>query len=89
MGIWPLDVGVDARVRFVGGGLYNAASDISNNRIVGRAYLDLGAQVRVGPLELRGSIVNLLDLDPPLTTFGQVFYDQVGRQMHVSATVKV
>lgn len=79
---------LDARVRFVGGGLYNAASDISNNRIKGRAYVDVGAQFKAGPLIVRGSIVNLFDLDPPLTTFGQVFYDQVGRYMNFSTTLK-
>lgn len=79
---------LDARVRFVGGGLYNAASDISNNRIKGRAFVDLGAQFSVGALIVRGSIVNLLDLDPPLTTFGQVFYDQVGRYMNFSTTLR-
>lgn len=79
---------MDARVRFVGGGLYNAASDISNNQIDGRAYLDLGAQVKAGPFMLRGSIVNLLDVDPPLTTYGQIFYDQVGRTFNVSTTIQ-
>ncbi|MBY8826240.1 TonB-dependent receptor [Sphingomonas colocasiae] len=77
----------DARLRYVGGGVWNHLLDIENNAISARTYLDLGAQVKVAGFTLFGSINNVFDRDPPLTTTGQVHYDQMGRYFTAGAKV--
>ncbi|WP_326523088.1 TonB-dependent receptor domain-containing protein [Sphingomonas sp.] len=79
---------VDLRLRHVGGGVYNAAVDISNNAISAKTYVDLGARVNVGPFTLYGTVNNLFDLDPPLTTYGQIHYDQIGRYYSIGTSLK-
>ncbi len=81
-------VAVDARVRYVSGGLYDRSLDISNNRIAARAYLDLGARFMVGPLTFYGTVNNVFDRDPPLTTYGQIHYDQIGRYFSAGARLR-
>lgn len=77
----------DARLRYVGGGVWNHLLDIENNAISARTYLDIGAQVKVDGFTLFGSINNVFDRDPPLTTTGQVHYDQMGRYFTAGAKV--
>jgi outer membrane receptor protein involved in Fe transport len=77
-----------ARVRYVGGGLYNHLLDIENNAISARTYLDVGAQVKIGGLTLFGDINNVFDRDPPLTTGGQIHFDQIGRYFTAGARVR-
>ncbi|RYY24599.1 MAG: TonB-dependent receptor [Sphingomonadales bacterium] len=78
----------DARLRYVGGGLWNHLLDIENNVIKARTYLDLGARVRIDKLTLSFNVNNVFDVDPPLTTTGQIHYDQIGRYFSTSATIK-
>ena len=82
------DVSVDARVRYVGGGKFNHALDIANNDIAARVYVDLGAQVNVDKFTLFANVNNLFDRDPPLTTYGAIHYDTIGRYMTVGAKVR-
>ncbi len=77
----------DARLRYVGGGVWNHLLDIDNNAISARTYLDIGAQVKVSGFTLFGSINNVFDRDPPLTTTGQIHYDQIGRYFSAGAKV--
>jgi outer membrane receptor protein involved in Fe transport len=82
------DVSVDARVRYVGGGKFNHALNIANNDIAARVYVDLGAQATIDDkLTLFANINNLFDRDPPLTTYGSIHYDSIGRYMTVGAKV--
>ncbi len=78
---------VDARIRYVGGGLWNHLLDIENNRVSARTYLDLGARVKIGAFTLSADVNNVFDRDPPLTTTGQIHYDEIGR--YFSTTVKL
>ena len=77
----------DARLRYVGGGVWNHLLDIENNRISARTYLDLGARVRIAELTLSASVNNVFDVDPPLTTTGQIHYDQIGRYFSMAAKI--
>ena len=77
-----------ARVRYVGGGVYNHLLDIENNAISARTYLDVGAQVKIGGLTLFSDINNVFDRDPPLTTGGQIHFDQIGRYFTAGARVR-
>ena len=78
----------DARLRYVGGGLWNHLLDVENNKISARAYVDIGARVRIENLTLFASVNNVLDRDPPLTTTGQIHYDEIGRYFSAGARVK-
>jgi iron complex outermembrane receptor protein len=80
--------GADARLRYVGGGVWNHLLDIENNAISARTYLDIGAQVKVAGFTLFGSINNVFDRNPPLTTTGQIHYDEIGRYFSAGAKVK-
>ncbi|AQR75066.1 TonB-dependent receptor plug domain-containing protein [Sphingomonas sp. LM7] len=78
---------VDARARYVGGGTWNHLLDIENNAISARTYIDLGARVRIANLTLSANVNNLFDIDPPLTTTGQIHYDQIGRYFSMAAKI--
>jgi iron complex outermembrane receptor protein len=77
-----------ARLRYVGGGVYNHLLDIENNAISARTYLDVGVQVKLGGLTLFGDINNVFDRDPPLTTGGQIHFDQIGRYFTAGARLR-
>jgi len=80
---------VDARLRYVGGGMWNSAlKDLENNAIKARTYVDLGARVTIDKLTLSLNVNNLFDVDPPLTTTGQIHYDQIGRYFSTAAKIK-
>ncbi len=81
------DFSIDARVRYVGGGLYDHTLDLANNRITSRTYLDLGGQTTIGGFTLFASVNNVFDRKPPLTTYGSIFYDSIGRYLNVGAKV--
>lgn len=92
--------GLDARVRYVDGGLFDSRSAISvnaagvttginNNAISSRTYLDLGARFKVGDrFELYGNVNNVFDRDPPLTTAGSPHFDVVGTYFLVGARAR-
>ncbi|WP_420144720.1 TonB-dependent receptor domain-containing protein [Sphingobium sp.] len=82
------DVSVDARVRYVGGGQFNHLLNLANNDIGSRIYVDMGAQVNVDKFTLFANVNNLFDRDPPLTTYGAIHYDTIGRYMTVGAKVR-
>jgi iron complex outermembrane receptor protein len=78
----------NARLRYVGGGLWNHLLDIENNAIPAHTYIDLGMRARIENLTLSLDVNNVFDIDPPLTTTGQVHYDQIGRYFSASARIK-
>lgn len=78
----------DARLRYVGGGLWNHLLDIQNNAISARTYLDLGARVQIDNLTLSANVTNVFDIDAPPTTTGQIHYDQMGRYFSVAAKIR-
>ena len=82
------NVSIDARVRYVGGGQFNHMLNLANNAIGSRTYVDLGAQVNVDKFTLFANVNNLFDRDPPLTTYGAIHYDTIGRYMTVGAKVR-
>ncbi|ATY33979.1 TonB-dependent receptor plug domain-containing protein [Sphingomonas psychrotolerans] len=77
----------DARLRYVDGGVWNHLLDIENNAISARTYFDLGARVRIKELTLSANVNNVFDIDPPLTTTGQIHYDQIGRYFSMAAKI--
>lgn len=80
---------LDARLRYVAGGMWNSAlKDLENNAIKARTYVDLGARVTIDKLTLSLNVNNLFDVDPPLTTTGQIHYDQIGRYFSTSARIR-
>ncbi|MBN8839317.1 MAG: TonB-dependent receptor [Sphingomonadales bacterium] len=81
------DFSIDARVRYVGGGVYDHTLDLANNKINSRTYFDLGGQATIGGLTWFASVNNLFDRKPPLTTYGSIFYDSIGRYINVGAKV--
>lgn len=78
----------NARLRYVGGGLWNHLLDIENNAIPAHTYVDLGMRARIENLTLSLDVNNVFDIDPPLTTTGQIHYDQIGRYFSASARIK-
>lgn len=78
----------NARLRYVGGGLWNHLLDIENNAIPAHTYIDLGMRARIENLTLSLDVNNVFDIDPPLTTTGQIHYDQIGRYFSASARIK-
>ncbi|PKP99490.1 MAG: TonB-dependent receptor [Alphaproteobacteria bacterium HGW-Alphaproteobacteria-13] len=73
--------GLDARIRYVGGGKFNKLLEgtLINNDIGSRTYVDVGAQMKVTDrFTLHFNVNNLFDRDPPLTTSGSVLHDVVG-----------
>ncbi|MHB9878358.1 TonB-dependent receptor domain-containing protein [Pacificimonas sp. ICDLI1SI03] len=60
-------IGLDARIRYVGGGDFDSSQPIVNNDIDARTYVDLGAQFKVDErFTVFGNVNNLFDVDPPL-----------------------
>lgn len=89
-------LGLDFRVRYVGGGQFNQPYDVNgvafgqviqNGRIGSRTYFDIGGQVKVKQFTLFATINNLTDRDPPFTTYASPIYDMIGR--YVSGGVKL
>jgi len=82
-------IGLDARIRYVGGGLFNQLlPNLVNNKIDARTYVDIGAQFKVADkLTFFGNISNLFDVDLPLTTTSSPHYDSYGRYFTVGARV--
>lgn len=80
-------VGLDTRVRYVGGGDFDGSQDIVNNHIDARTYVDLGAQARImETLTVFGNVNNVFDVDPPLiTTTASRHYDNLGRFFTIGA----
>ena len=72
--------GLDARVRYVGGGKYNhLTTTLVNNHVDSRTYVDLGAQFKVDKrFSFFANVNNIFDRDPPLLTSGSPLYDIVG-----------
>jgi iron complex outermembrane recepter protein len=83
-------LGLDLRVRYVGGGQFNDELNIVNGDIGARTYVDLGAQFRVtDSFTFFGRVNNVFDVDPPLiTTTYSPHYDVVGRFLTVGARVR-
>lgn len=81
-------VGIDLRLRYVGGGKFDHAQAIVNNDVAARAYVDLGLQLNVAKrITIFGTINNLFDRDPPYVTYASANYDMIGR--YFSGGVKV
>ncbi len=89
-------LGLDLRVRCVGGGQFNQPYDvngiafgqvITNATVGSRTYLDLGGQIKVRAFTLFGTINNVTDRDPPFVTYASPIYDMIGR--YFSAGVKL
>jgi outer membrane receptor protein involved in Fe transport len=81
--------GVDVRVRYVGGGLFDhTQTELVNNAIASRTYVDLGARFKVNDrFTLTAQVNNLFDVDPPLVTTGSPFYDIIGTYVSFGAKV--
>jgi outer membrane receptor protein involved in Fe transport len=88
----PLRLG--AYVRYIGGGKFrtiyvdNVDLPADQNRVKGRAYVDLSASYKLTDnIEVYGKIDNLLDVDPPIipnniiqpTVSNSQMYDKIGR----------
>ena len=78
-------LGVDLRVRYVGGGQFSQ-QPILNNNINSRTYVDLGVQAKVAQLTVFANVNNLFDRDPPYVTYTSPTYDVIGR--YFSAGIK-
>ncbi len=78
-------LGVDLRVRYVGGGQFSN-QPILNNSINSRTYVDLGVQAKVKQLTVFANVNNLFDRDPPYVAYTSPTYDVIGR--YFSAGVK-
>ena len=81
-------VGLDFRVRYVGGGQFSQPYDVNgvafgqviqNGKIGSRTYFDIGGQVKVKQFTLFATINNLTDRDPPFVTYASPIYDMIGR----------
>lgn len=92
------DVGLDLRVRYVDGGKFNqllvdnpataGTEGLINNDISSRTYVDLGAQFKVlDRFTFFGNVNNLFDVDPPISTAGNIHYDIVGTYFTFGARV--
>jgi len=79
--------GLDARVRYVGSGLYDHnLTTLINNEIASRTYLDLGGQVKVNKrFTLFANVNNVFDRSPPISTSGPLYYDVIGTYFTVGA----
>ncbi|HWW64132.1 MAG TPA: TonB-dependent receptor [Sphingomonadaceae bacterium] len=70
-------------------------NSVSSNRVNGRFYLDLNANVRVGEhFEFFGAINNVFDKDPPLAASAQggtnqVYFDPIGRYFKIGARIRM
>ncbi|GAA0313452.1 TonB-dependent receptor [Sphingomonas oligophenolica] len=82
-------LGIDARVRYVGGGNYDSLSPIVNNKISSRTYLDLGSYLKIDKFTISANIQNIFDRDPPYVLYATPFYDVMGRYFSLSVKVKI
>lgn len=91
-------VGLDARVRYVGGGKHNHLSvdnpatatleGLVNNNISARTYLDLGAQFRVADrFTFWTNVNNVFDRDPPISPAQAMYYDAIGTYFTFGAKI--
>jgi iron complex outermembrane receptor protein len=84
-------LGLDLRVRYVGGGKFDKLdTTIVNNEIKSRTYVDAGAQFKVGDqFTLFTNVRNVFDRKPPLSIqLGGIHYDTIGRYFTAGARVK-
>ncbi len=90
-------LGLDVRVRYVGGGQFNQpyatngvafGQVIQNGKVGSRTYLDIGGQIKVGAFSLFGTINNVTDRDPPFVTYASPIYDMIGRYFSAGARLK-
>ena len=81
--------GVDARVRYVGGGNFDSLSPIVNNKVKSRTYLDLGGYFNIDKFTISANIQNVFDRDPPYVLYATPFYDVMGRYFSLSVKVKI
>jgi outer membrane receptor protein involved in Fe transport len=82
--------GVDARVRYVGGGVYDNLSPIINNAIASRTYLDLGAHLNIGSLmTISANIQNAFNRAPPYVLYATPFYDEWGTYFTLGFKLKI
>jgi iron complex outermembrane receptor protein len=81
--------GVDARVRYVGGGVYDNLSPIINNAIASRTYLDLGGHLHIGNLTISANIQNAFDRAPPYVLYATPFYDEWGTYFTLGFKLKI
>ena len=61
---------------------------IQNGRVSSRAYVDLGFQIKTGPMVFFGQVNNVFDRDPPYVTYATPIYDQIGRYFSGGARLK-
>ncbi len=80
-------LGVDVRVRYVGGGKFSA-QDILNDKIGSRTYVDLGIRATITQFTIFGNVNNLFDRDPPFVTYTSPTYDVIGRYFSVGVKLK-
>jgi len=73
-------LGLDARLRYAGGGTFNhLLTTLVNNNIKSRTYVDIGAQFKVAEtFTLFGNVNNVFDVKLPITTTSSIYYDTVG-----------
>jgi outer membrane receptor protein involved in Fe transport len=82
-------LGLDARLRYVGGGNYDSQQAIVNNHVDSRTYLDLGLRYKIGAYSLGLDVDNVFDRQPPPTSyFGSAFYDNIGRYLSMNVGLK-
>ncbi len=87
------DIGLDGRVRYVGGGIYSRQLGPNGQPILGReisarTYVDLGARFKIkGGFTFFMNVNNLFDRDPPKAQYVNPNYDVMGR--YYSAGVKL
>jgi iron complex outermembrane receptor protein len=82
--------GIDARLRYVGGGnVDRTLTTLINNHISARKYVDIGAHVKVlDRFSIFGNINNLFDEKPPLSLVGNTLYDITGTYFTAGIRVK-
>lgn len=79
---------IDARLRYVGGGVFSRTLDIANNKIASRTYVDLGLRYRIDErMTFSLDVTNLFDREPPLTTSFSPHYDVIGRYLSAGARI--
>ena len=82
-------LGLDARLRYIGGGKFNhLLTTLIDNRVDARTYVDIGAQFKVTDrFTLFGNVSNLFDVRLPITTTSSIYYDTVGTMFTAGARV--
>jgi iron complex outermembrane recepter protein len=84
-------LGVDLRVRYVGGGKFADPTQqpILNNKVTSRTYVDLGFQQQIGAFTIFATVNNLFDRDPPYVTYATTTYDMIGRYFSGGVKIKI